>query len=202
MNEKGRKLRPAFCLFYVASDGGLAARILAEILVELSFFAVMLFGIGQRVFALKDHGPHFSIFAIKFHPFFRVRLGVGFDGIGRAFGFTNAAINALIGMDHQHIFAFVKAIHRTNLDTIGVFAGDAFIVDDIGHVKIPLALSQALLDLSFMVFKTWLIIFNLSILKGGNRGAHALGWQSDNFNGENLPVGRKNEQIANSDFAR
>jgi hypothetical protein len=37
-------------------------------------------------------------------------------------------------MDDQHIFALVEAIHGTDLDAVHVFAFDAIIVDDVGHL--------------------------------------------------------------------
>ena len=35
--------------------------------------------------------------------------------------------------DHQHVLALVEANHGADLDTVGEFAGDAGIVDDIGQ---------------------------------------------------------------------
>jgi hypothetical protein len=40
-------------------------------------------------------------------------------------------------MDDEHVFAFVKAIDRTDLDTVHVFALDAIVDDDIGHEGTP-----------------------------------------------------------------
>jgi hypothetical protein len=36
-------------------------------------------------------------------------------------------------MDHQHVLAFVEAIHRTNFDAVHELALDAGFGDDIGH---------------------------------------------------------------------
>jgi hypothetical protein len=36
-------------------------------------------------------------------------------------------------MDHQHVFTLVEAIYGADFDAVRVFAGDAVIVDDIGH---------------------------------------------------------------------
>jgi hypothetical protein len=36
-------------------------------------------------------------------------------------------------MDHEHVFALVEAIDRTNLDAIHVFALDAIVADDECH---------------------------------------------------------------------
>jgi hypothetical protein len=115
--------------------GGLAAfaRSFGEILLQLTLFAVAFFGFGEWVFFAHDDGPHFGILAVEFDPFFRARIGIGADGIGGAFGLADAAIDAFVGVDDQHILALVEAIYRANLDAVGIFAGDAGIIDDVGH---------------------------------------------------------------------
>jgi hypothetical protein len=39
-------------------------------------------------------------------------------------------------MDDQHVLAFIEAVHRTDFDAIGIFAGDAVVGDDIGHANL------------------------------------------------------------------
>jgi hypothetical protein len=36
-------------------------------------------------------------------------------------------------MDDEHVLAFIETVDRAHLDTIGVLALDAFVVDDVGH---------------------------------------------------------------------
>jgi hypothetical protein len=36
-------------------------------------------------------------------------------------------------MDDEHVFAFVEAVHRTDLDAVRVLAANAALVDDVGH---------------------------------------------------------------------
>ena len=55
------------------------------------------------------------------------------DRIGRAFRFTQGAVDTLVGMDDEHVRAFVETIHGANFNTVSVFAGDAAVVDDISH---------------------------------------------------------------------
>jgi hypothetical protein len=38
-------------------------------------------------------------------------------------------------VNDEHVLAFVKTIDRADLDTIGVFALYALIVDDVGHAS-------------------------------------------------------------------
>jgi hypothetical protein len=45
-----------------------------------------------------------------------------------------AVIDALVGVDYQHVFALVEAIHGADFDAVHVFAFDAIVVDDIGHM--------------------------------------------------------------------
>jgi hypothetical protein len=61
--------------------------------------------------------------------FFCVRL----DSIDRAFRLANAAVDALFRMNDQHVFAFIEAVDRTDLDTIRIFALYAAFDDDVGH---------------------------------------------------------------------
>jgi hypothetical protein len=36
-------------------------------------------------------------------------------------------------MNDEHVLAFVEAVDRADLDTVGVFALYALLVDDVGH---------------------------------------------------------------------
>ena len=67
------------------------------------------------------------------HPLLQTAFGVGQNGFSRAFRFANAAIDALVGVDNQHILALVEAIHRAHFDAIREFAADAGVGNDIGH---------------------------------------------------------------------
>jgi hypothetical protein len=40
-------------------------------------------------------------------------------------------------MDHQHVLADIKTVHRADLDTVHVLALDAGFGDDIGHAAAP-----------------------------------------------------------------
>ena len=96
-----------------------------------------LFCVRQRVFLGDDNRPKFGIFAIELDPLVHVRLCVRPDRICRTFWFTDTAIDALVRVYHQHVLAFVETVHRTDFHTVGVFAGNAGIVDNIGHARLP-----------------------------------------------------------------
>jgi hypothetical protein len=61
------------------------------------------------------------------------RLGVGPNGVDRAFRLADATIYAFVGMNDEHVLAFVEAIDRAYLDAVHVFAFDAVFIDDVGH---------------------------------------------------------------------
>ena len=52
------------------------------------------------------------------------------------FGLAHAAIDALIGMDDEHVLALVEAVDRADLHAIHVLALDAVVGDDEGHGKL------------------------------------------------------------------
>jgi hypothetical protein len=39
-------------------------------------------------------------------------------------------------VNDEHVFAFIEAINRAYLDAVCVFAVDAVLIDDVGHLKI------------------------------------------------------------------
>jgi hypothetical protein len=44
-------------------------------------------------------------------------------------------------VDHQHVFADIEAVHRTDFYAIHVFAVDAILADNISHWRASLVLS-------------------------------------------------------------
>ena len=53
--------------------------------------------------------------------------------LSRTFRLAHAAVDALVGMDDEHVLAFVEAVDRTHLHAVHVFALDAVVGDDEGH---------------------------------------------------------------------
>jgi len=62
-------------------------------------------------------------------------VGIGLNGVDGTFWLAHSAIDAFVGVDHQHIFAFVKAVNRTNFHAVRVFAFDAAFRHDVGHIS-------------------------------------------------------------------
>jgi hypothetical protein len=53
--------------------------------------------------------------------------------VNRAFIDTGAAVDTLIGIDGEHVDAFVKAVNRAHRNAVRVFALDARFGNDMGH---------------------------------------------------------------------
>jgi hypothetical protein len=94
----------------------------------------MFLGVRGRVSLDGNIWPFRRVFGVKLEPAFQPRFRVGLDGVSRAFGFTYAAVDAFIGVDDQHVLAFVETIDRADFNTVHVLALDAVLGDDIGHV--------------------------------------------------------------------
>ena len=107
--------------------------LLRKVFLELVLLAVELFPIGRWCAFGDDVGPDFGKFRVHFKPFVETGLGIGLDGFRWTFRLTNAAVNALIRMDDEHVFTLIEAVHRTDFYTIHVFAFDAVIDNEIGH---------------------------------------------------------------------
>src|ERR1700692_1177441 len=97
---------------------------------------VELFAVRRRLLLTGNIWPGLGVFRIHFEPNREVRLRVRLDGFGRAFRFAHAAIDALVRMNDEHIFAFVKAIDGAYLDAIQILALYAVFHDHVGHTYI------------------------------------------------------------------
>ena len=109
------------------------ARSLGEVLLELVLDAVPFLGIGRRIALFGDIGPRSRVFRVYFQPLVEPRLGIRLDRLGRAFGLADAAVDALVGVNDEHVIAFIEAVDRANLDAVHVFALNAIVRDDVGH---------------------------------------------------------------------
>src|SRR5690606_14360284 len=104
-----------------------------KILFVLARLAVELLRVRRR-FSLGSYvRPLFGIFGIDLQPFLKPGLRIRLDRVGRAFRLADAAIDALVRVDDEHVLAFVETIHRTDLHAVHVFAFDAIVGDDVGH---------------------------------------------------------------------
>jgi hypothetical protein len=104
-----------------------------KITLKLVRLAVEFLRVGGRLALDRDIGPHQRVVGVQLEPFLEVRFAIGQDGLRGAFRFTYAAVDALVGMDHQHIVPLVETIDRAHFDAIHVFAFYAIVGDHIGH---------------------------------------------------------------------
>src|ERR687898_494259 len=109
------------------------AGLVREILFKLVFFVLKIIGVGRRLALAGDVRPSGRQAAIELQPLLQALLGVGQDGVGRAFGLADAAVDAFVGIDDQHVLALVEAIHGADFDAVHVLAFDASLGHDIGH---------------------------------------------------------------------
>src|SRR5665213_2792363 len=85
----------------------------AEKLFVLVVDALVLVGIRRIGLFAGDIRPRRGIFAIEFEPLLGRTLAVGDDRLGGAFRFAHPAIDAFVGVNHQHVLSVVEAIDRT-----------------------------------------------------------------------------------------
>jgi hypothetical protein len=124
--------RPARLDFGLVPLAGLGRKIS----LQLSRPPIIILGVRFRLALCGDVRPHFSIVRVQSQPAIEARLGIGLDGLGRAFGFADPAVYAFVGVDDEHVLPLVEAVHRTYFDAIQVFALDAVFDHNIGHIAI------------------------------------------------------------------
>ena len=94
--------------------------------------------IGRRLTTIGGYvRPQLRISRVQLKPWFGARIGIMHDRIYRAFSNAASAITAVHRVDHEHVFALVKGIMRTHLDTHHVFALDTCVRDDARHSDLP-----------------------------------------------------------------
>jgi hypothetical protein len=107
----------------IARADKLTLQILAFVFDFCPFFVL-----GQGVLFFVDHGPiaRFGDIGIDFFKFFLIgwQVNIGVNGVDWAFGHAHGAVDALHRINHQSVGAFQKAIDRTDINTVGVFAFD------------------------------------------------------------------------------
>lgn len=111
---------------------------------QFGFDAIPLVGVFGWFFGAVDGGQAGREVGIHLDE---VQLVLGYvffceDGVGGAFGYADGAVYAFVGVYHQVVGAFAKAVHRTYVDAVGVFAFDTVFGDDMGHSGLSLRSSQ------------------------------------------------------------
>ncbi len=107
-----------------------------EEFLELVFGIDKVIGVWKRAFLRRYIRPFIRIIAVDLKPLFEIGFGIGFDGLNRAFRFAHPAIDAFIGMDDEHVLAFVETVDGADFDAVRIFALYAALVDDIRHSNV------------------------------------------------------------------
>ena len=55
------------------------------------------------------------------------------NGCFWTFGHAHGTVDALVGINHEEIGAFMEAVDRANVNTVGTLAVDACFTDNVGH---------------------------------------------------------------------
>jgi hypothetical protein len=102
-------------------------------LLELSGHAIEFFRIRRRLALDRDVRPDQRIVGIQLEPALEAGLGVREDRLSWAFGLAHTAVDALIGVNDEHVLALVEAVDRADFHAIHVLALDAVVGDDEGQ---------------------------------------------------------------------
>jgi hypothetical protein len=94
---------------------------------------VELLAVRRRLFLTGYIRPRLGVFSIQLQPKNEVRLSVRLDCLGRAFRFAHTAIDALVRVNNEHIFALVEAVNGAHLHAIQIFAFYAVFYNHISH---------------------------------------------------------------------
>ena len=97
-------------------------------------------GVGRGGLLGGDIRPGLGILGVERQPFLESGLGVRLDRLDRAFRLAHTTIDAFVGMDDEHVLAFVEAVDRTYLYTVHQLALDATFIDDVGQLQLQIRL--------------------------------------------------------------
>jgi len=90
-------------------------------------------GISRWRFFSRNVWPNFRVFRIQQQPLLKPCVRVGFYRVYRAFRHADAAVNAFVRVDDEHVLALVETIHGAHLDAVHDFAANAAVIDDVGQ---------------------------------------------------------------------
>src|ERR1051326_3383098 len=121
--------KPRLPLFALARRG-------IEVLLELARHLFPGVGVRRRRALAGDVRPLGGEVGVQLVPLLRLGIGVRDDRLRRALGLAHAAVDALVGMDDEHVVALVEAVDGADLDAVHVLALDAVFGDDVSHGRI------------------------------------------------------------------
>ena len=115
------------------------ARLRAEMLFEFVRLAVPLFRVSRLLTFHGDVWPFQCVFRVDLKPLFETWLRICLNCLSRAFRLTYATVDAFIWVDDEHVLAFIETVDRADLDAVHIFAPNAIVGHQIGHIllRIP-----------------------------------------------------------------
>ena len=105
----------------------------AEVFFVLVGDILEIVGIGWVGFLAGNIRPSGGILAVEVEPALRYRFTIWDNCFHRAFWLADAAIDAFVRMDYQHVFALVEAIDGADLHAIHILAADTGFGDYVSH---------------------------------------------------------------------
>jgi hypothetical protein len=81
-------------------------------------------------------GQIFANSVLRLRILLKPGLGIRLDRVDRTFRLANAAVDALVGMNDEHVGALVEAVHRAHFHAIHVLAFNATFDDDVSHYSL------------------------------------------------------------------
>jgi hypothetical protein len=111
----------------------------ADQVLQFAGLVFPFFGFGQWILALGDAFPtgQFCQFGVYFGHMLLVSRHIffGINGIDRAFGNADSAVDALVRVNGQKVGSFPEAIDGTYVDAVGVLTFDAGFGDGMCHFE-------------------------------------------------------------------
>jgi hypothetical protein len=106
--------------------------------LELFLNGGPIIGIIQGFVGTRNRWPYLGETCIKSRKLALIgwHIFLGINGVDGALWNTHGAINAFVGVYHQHVLARTEGIHRANVNTVGVLAADTRISHDVGHSQL------------------------------------------------------------------
>src|SRR5690606_2329021 len=127
--------KPRICRAFMERLNG---RRLALEMLQLAFDLDPLVSVRSRILAFDNDRPGLGQLGIEadkvLHACRHVILGK--NGLRRTLCHAQGTVDALLGVDHEEVRAFMEAIHRAHINAIRVFALDAVVGYNISHVGI------------------------------------------------------------------
>jgi hypothetical protein len=109
--------------------------LLLDKMLTLVLLVLPFVGVGRSGFPFVQYRPNLRKLSIQRNKVALIGRDVifGHDGLDGAFRLAQRAVYAFLGIDDQHVRAFVETVDRADFNAIGIFAFDTGFSDDESH---------------------------------------------------------------------